>query len=389
MRKRLPLAVAALIAIGALAYWYYLRPQNTSKPIRASGTIEATTVDVSFQVGGHVTAILVREGQAVKAGDVLARLQTAELEARVRQAEAAGDAILSQIRQQETAIEQRERVVESQIRQARGQLDAARAALDRLRHGSRPEEIRAAEAQLSQSEAALGARKPEFQRAAELFQQGLISQERYDAARSALQSAEAAVSVARQQLAITRLGARREDIAEGEARVVAAESGLSAVEASRKDIEIQREGIRGARARQRELAAQLDSARVQLGYTEITAPLDGVILTRNIEAGEVVVPRSPVVTLANLNELWINVYVPETQTGHVRLGQKALIQVDSFPQEQFTGAVTFISSESEFTPKTIQTEEERIKLVYRVKITIDNTRQRLKPGMPADALLVD
>jgi HlyD family secretion protein len=190
-------------------------------------------------------------------------------------------------------------------------------------------------------------------------------------------------------LTLTREGPRREDIAEGEARLSTAEAAVTAAEATRKDIEIQREGLRGARARQRELGAQADATRLQFGYTEVRAPINGVVLTKNVEAGEVVIPRSPVVTLANLSDLWINVYVPETQTGRVHLGQKVRITVDSFPNEQFTGAVSFISSESEFTPKTIQTEEERIKLVYRVKVAIDNTGQRLKPGMPADAVFAE
>jgi HlyD family secretion protein len=110
-----------------------------------------------------------------------------------------------------------------------------------------------------------------------------------------------------------------------------------------------------------------------------------VIVTRNVESGEVVNPGTPVVTVANIDELWMNVYVPETQTGRVKLGQAVRIYVDSFPGEEFKGKVTYISAESEFTPKTIQTAEERVKLVYRVKVSLENTGQRLKPGMPADA----
>jgi HlyD family secretion protein len=389
MLKRLRLAVLALLAIAFSSCQYLSSSRNAGKPVRASGTIEATTVDVSFQVGGRVTEILAREGQNVKTGEALARLSGDESEARVRQAEAALDGVTSQIRQQEAAVQQRESMVDSQIKQARGQAQAARAALERLRHGSRPEEIRVAEAEVAQAEAALDSRKPELQRATELFQQGLVSQERFDTAKAALRTAEAAANAARQQLALVREGPRREDIAEGEARLLTAEAAVSAAEATRKEIDIQRESLRQARSRQRELAALADAARLQQGYTEIRAPIDGVVLTKNVEAGEFVNPGSAVVTIANLKELWINLYVPETQTGRIRLGQTAHIQVDSFPKEQFTGKVIFISSESEFTPKTIQTEEERIKLVYRVKVALDDSGQRLKPGMPADAELVE
>jgi HlyD family secretion protein len=110
-----------------------------------------------------------------------------------------------------------------------------------------------------------------------------------------------------------------------------------------------------------------------------------VVLLQNVESGEVVNPGTPVVTVGDIDALWMNVYIPETRTGLVKLGQPVRVSVDSFPGEAFMGSVTFISSESEFTPKTIQTEEERVKLVYRVKVSLENTQQKLKPGMPADA----
>jgi HlyD family secretion protein len=150
---------------------------------------------------------------------------------------------------------------------------------------------------------------------------------------------------------------------------------------------MQRRAFEAARARERELEAQLEVARTQLGYTEVKSPINGVVLTKNVEGGEIVNPGTPVATIGDIQNLWINIYIPETQTGLVKLGQPVTVKVDSFPNEQFAGRIIFISSESEFTPKTIQTEEERVKLVYRVKVSLDNTGQRLKPGMPADAII--
>ena len=160
---------------------------------------------------------------------------------------------------------------------------------------------------------------------------------------------------------------------------------MGVAEAGRKEIDLQRAALDAAHARERELRAQLESAKTQLGYTEIRSPLDGVVLTKNVESGEVVSPGTPVVTVANIAELWMNIYIPETQTGLVKLGQAVSVKVDSFPKESFKGTITFVSSESEFTPKTILTQEERIKLVYRAKVSLENTQQRLKPGMQADA----
>jgi len=197
--------------------------------------------------------------------------------------------------------------------------------------------------------------------------------------------AETTVASARERLALAKEGPRREDVAEAEARLRAAQASSAVAEAGKKSIVIEGQALDSLIAHQRELEAQLDAARTQLTYTEIHAPLDGVVLTKNVESGEVVNPGTPVVSIANIDDLWMNIYIPETQTGFVKLGQAVRVHVDSFPGETFKGKISFVSSESEFTPKTIQTQEERIKLVYRVKVSLENTGQRLKPGMPADA----
>jgi HlyD family secretion protein len=150
-------------------------------------------------------------------------------------------------------------------------------------------------------------------------------------------------------------------------------------------VEIQAAALASAQATEKQLRAELETAKTQLGYTEIRSPMNGVVLTKNVEVGEFVNPGTPVVTVANIEDLWMNIYIPETQTGLVKLGQDVRVSVDSFPKETFKGKITFVSSESEFTPKTILTEEERIKLVFRAKVALENTDQRLKPGMPADA----
>jgi HlyD family secretion protein len=169
--------------------------------------------------------------------------------------------------------------------------------------------------------------------------------------------------------------------------VKSAEAGVGIAEAGRREVDIQKEALVAARAHQRELLAQFNAAKTQLEHTEIRSPLDGVVLTKNVQSGEVVNPATPVVTVANINELWMNIYIPEAQTGLITLDQPVDINVDSFPGETFKGKVTYVSSKSEFTPKTILTPEERIKLVYRVKVSIKNSNQRLKSGMPADAVI--
>jgi len=369
--RRLALGgVVALLLVAVVAAIYFSTRRENNHLLHASGTIEATKVDVSFQIGGRVAIVLVTEGQPVKADDILARLSPDELTARVSQIQASLDAVRSQARQQEAALEMRRGVVENQIKQARHQADAARIGVERLQEGTRPQEIGIAEAAVAQVEADLERRRNDFQRMSTLLERGAISQQEFDASRAALRTAETNLAGARDRLALAREGARREDIAEAEARLKAAQSGVRITESGRKEVEIQRQALDAAHARERELGAQLQAAQTQLGYTEIRSPLDGVVLTKNVETGEVVNPGTPVVTVGDIDDLWMNIYIPETQTGLVKLGQPVRVRVDSFPQAEFHGKVTFVSSESEFTPKTIQTREERIKLVYRVKVSL-------------------
>jgi HlyD family secretion protein len=386
MRSRSLLAVVvALLVVAGLLLAYYFRHQQNDNMLRASGTIEATDVDVSFQVAGRVTEVLAVEGQPVKAGDVLARVAADEFKERVHQIQAALESASSQVRQQEKTVQLRREVIEGQIAQARSQAEASRVAAERTREGSRPQEIRIAEAELAQAEALLSQRRTDYDRISGLVKEGIAPQQQLDTAQAALRSAESARNAANERLVLAREGSRRQDIAEAQARVETAQAGVNVAEAARREVEIQAAALASAQATEKQLRAELETAKTQLGYTEIRSPMNGVVLTKNVEVGEFVNPGTPVVTVANIEDLWMNIYIPETQTGLVKLGQDVRVSVDSFPKETFKGKITFVSSESEFTPKTILTEEERIKLVFRAKVALENTDQRLKPGMPADA----
>jgi len=385
MRTRALLAVVALVLVAATVFVYLYSGTKTNNILTASGTIEATDVDVSFQIAGRVSEVLAIEGQPVKSGQLVARLVADDLVERVRQIEAALDAASSQSRQQRASIDLRRGVIEGQVLQARHQEEAARLGMQRLKDGLRPQEVRVAEADLAQTEAQLAQKRADFERATQLFADEVIPKQQMDVAEASLKTAEAVHNAATQRLALAREGTRHEDIAEAEARLRAAQAASTVAEAGRKEIDVLRATLETARAQERQLSAELDTAKTLLGRAEIHSPIDGVVLTKNVESGEVVSPGTPVVTIANIDELWMNIYIPETQTGALRLGQEVTIRVDAFPNESFKGQVTFISSESEFTPKTILTPEERIKLVFRAKITVNDSQRRLKPGMPADA----
>jgi len=146
------------------------------------------------------------------------------------------------------------------------------------------------------------------------------------------------------------------------------------------DIDVARANVRAARE-------QLRLARILLGYTVLRAPFAGVILVRQAERGEVVLPGTPVVTLADLDHVWLRAYVRETDLGRIRWGQAATIHTDTYPDRSYAGRVSFISSKAEFTPKSVETHAERVTLVYRIRIDVENAAHELKPGMPADATI--
>jgi HlyD family secretion protein len=295
--------------------------------LQASGTVEATDADLGFQIAGRVTTIAVDEGDSVTSGAELARLDTRELEATVEG--------------------------------ARAQLDAAEARLAELERGARPQEVVAAEAAVRSATTRAEEARLERDRAATLFAGGAISRQTLDRAESALQVADAAREQAEEQLAMVQEGPRSET-------------------------------IRAQRAAAAQARANVARAEAALSYAVVTAPFDGLVTLRHREPGEAVAPGAPVLTILAPADRWVRIYVREDQMGRVRLGQRAEIVSDTYPDRVFGGEVVFIGSEAEFTPRNVQTAEERTKLVYPVKVLIDGDPDfALKPGIPVDVTLVE
>ena len=322
MKKKRILIVLAVIVIGiAVIAVYNLKKQKDNGTMLLSGNVEATETNVGFKIPGRVVERLVDEGDRVKAGDLLAKLDSAE--------------------------------VASVVAQGRASMDEAATRLAELSAGSRSQEIEQAKALMSAQEAELQKVKKDYERAEILYKNGAISASQFDIAKSAYDARTALSRNALEALSLVREGPRKEEIRIAGHRVKQARAALAASEERLKD-------------------------------TTIYAPINGVVLRKHIEAGETVASGTPVVTIGDLEHPWIKVYVKEDRLGQVRLGQKAKITVDTFKGKAYEGTVTFISSEAEFTPKNVQTQEERVKLVFGVKVMVKNVNDELKPGMPAD-----
>jgi HlyD family secretion protein len=328
MNHRMAIAALALLLVGGAAGAYWLTQRGAASPqLVIYGNVDLRQVDLPFNDSERISEVLVQEGDRVKKGQVLARLTLQRLTPQLEQAEA--------------------------------QAAAQSAVALRLHHGSRPEEIAQARANLASAEAdAINARKQyERMQALTTVSSGrAASQQDLDNARSALDGSDARVRALSKALELLVLGPRQEDIAQADAE------------------------LQADRARQALLEQQVRDA-------ELRAPVDSVVRSRLMEPGEMASPQKPVFTLAVIDPKWVRAYVAESDLGKVHPGATAQVAVDSFPGRRFPGWVGFISPVAEFTPKAVETAELRTSLVYEVRVFVKDPVDALRLGMPATVYL--
>jgi HlyD family secretion protein len=319
------IAVVVLVVI-AVTLWFGVLRNDGPEVVIASGTVEATEADLGFQAPGRIERIDVREGDRVVAGRELAWLDRIELQARRQAAEA--------------------------------QADAARAVLAELERGFRAEEIAQGRAALRAAEQRVSDATRDLERAQRLFDGGAVSQQMLDRAETAHELALADLESVREALQILETGPREE-------RIAAQRAALAQAEAT---------------------VAQIDAT---LDFAVVRAPFDGLITVRHRELGETVAAGTPVLTLMNPDDRWVRIYVRADEVGRINIGHPATITGDAYSDRTYDGRVVFIASEAEFTPRNVQTTEERVKLVYRVKVQIvGDASFDLKPGLAADVRLL-
>jgi HlyD family secretion protein len=385
-KKRWIPLVILLIFGGILIYYFFLQNQQGEKTdIPVSGNIEVTTVDVSFKIPGKIEKLAAEEGDQVKEGQLIASLEHKDLLAQKAKAEATLEATKSRIPTLQKNIELQDQATLQEISQAEAARDAAQARLQQLLTGSRPQEIQAAKANLEQTQADTVKRKADMERAQKLFQGNFISAQDWDSAKNAYEVAAANQKKAEENYALVVEGPRKEEIAAARAQWEQAQASLKLAKARRIQVEVLRKELATAQAQVKEAASALEVIRTQIEYSQLYAPISGVVLVKNSESGEFIVPGGAVVTLGDIEKPWLKAFINEEDLGKVKLGQKVSVTTDSFPGKVYPGKITFISSEAEFTPKNVQTAKERVKLVYRIKVSLENPHRELKPGMPADA----
>jgi HlyD family secretion protein len=349
--------------------------QQRHVPLVVSGFIEADEIRLGSRVGGRVASVLVEEGDEVKSGQKLVELepfnlreQETEAAAQLERAKATFDKLHSGFRTEERAQ------AEAKV----AQLDAR---LLKLRNGPRPQEIKASEAELDLAKTQQELAQLNYRRISGLAEQNGATSERLDQVTKEFQAANALVAERSEQLNLLQSGTRIEDVTEAEAQLDEAKQALALIVNGYRPQEIAE-----AKAAADAAEAALDAVRAQISELTITAPLDGSVEAVALQPGDLIRPDAPVLSLLDHKTLWVRAYVPEDRL-NLKIGQKVTVKVDSFPGQTFTGDVTFIARQAEFTPQNVQTPEERSKQVFRIKVTLRDGLDKLRPGMAADVRL--
>ncbi len=429
--KRKQPTILLLVILLPLAIWFAADQwlyDMSKRPVTVTGTIQAREIPLASKVGGRIRRVYVGEGDHVKTGEVLVEFDLPELEAkRAQMAAVVG-------RNEATLLELRNGSRAEEIQQAEARMGAARARYEMLKGGYRHEDIQKSVDQRQEAEAMLqlhvsGSRKEEieqslnnmeqarlhadwlkkdFERYRGLAQQGAVSsreaeqlQNQYDQAEEAFQAADA-------QYSKLKAGFRPEEIAAARARMEAARRQESAMKSGprREEIAVAAKEFEQASAQHRLLKkgtraeviqraeAELDQAKAQLAEIEaqvverkIVSPADAEVSVMDLHAGEVLAVGKTLATLTRLDDLWTRVYIPERQLARVRVGQKVKVRADAYPAREFQGTVVQIPPQAEFTPRNVQTPEERSAQVFAIKIRIDNNNLVLRGGMNAEVTL--
>lgn len=325
MKKAILVLLILLIIIAGVFFWVKKnKPKENPDYIKLSGNVEVTEINPGFKTAGRISELFTDEGQSVEKGAKIAVIESAQT---------------------------RETLMQS-VRQMHESQDV----LSALEAGSRPQEIAEAQASVLGAKADLEKCKKDYERTDILYKNGAVSASQMDAAKRLYDMALAQVNVQEARLSLVKEGPRKQDIDAARKRVKQIEAFVAVNKANLKD-------------------------------TVLFSPIKGVVLKKNVEAGDIVAAGVPVFTLGDITKPYVKVYIKEDKMGLVKLGVRAQVTVDTYPDKTYEGVVSYISNKAEFTPKNIQTQEERVKLVFEVKVVVKNDNDDLKPGMPADVVI--
>ncbi len=324
-RGKYLIAAVSIVIVVLSSMAIYVKQHPQEQHVKASGTVEVTQVQLAPLAGGRIMELAVKEADHVKKGQFIARMSLDGADYEVKMAEAA--------------------------------LVAARAQLDELQNGFRREDVAKAASEVALRSAQSSQAQRDAKRFASLAADGVVAVRDAELYSEAAKTAASALAIAQEQLRLLKNGMRPEQIAAAAANVARMESAVL-------------------------------KAKTQVGYKEFYAPADGVVLTKNYQPGDVITAGAAIATIGNMNDCWVKLYIPSTQLGRVKLGQRCSVFVDPFPKKAFDAVVTEVNQQAEFNPRMSLTQDERANMVFWIKVSIKNPEGVVKPGMPADVTLL-
>jgi multidrug resistance efflux pump len=370
----LVVVIAALLAGAGYTFW---RIVVEGGDFIVSGVIEADDIHVGSKIGGRVLKVVVREGQTVKAGDILVLLEPDELNASLAEAQA------SQRQAEAKLAELKAGYRIEEIEQAEANVKQHQEELERLLAGPRQQEVDQVRADWLATKAQYENAERFSQRMKELADRQLVARQEYDDARAKAEEAQQRTRSARERYDLLLAGTRKEDIAQARHRLAEAEAKLRQLRSGfrKEEIAQSRAGVEIARAR-------VEILKTQLNETVIKSPVEAVVEVLDLEPGDLVAAGKPMATLMRSDSLWVRAFLPEDKLGHIEPGVKVKIRVDSFPGKNFSGVVRRVHRQAEFTPRNVQTWKERVLQVFETEVMIDDVdRMLLRPGMNADVTI--
>ena len=373
MSKRLVAAAAVTLILAGLLVW----SQHRREPLKVSGFIESDEIRLGSRVGGRVARVHVTEGQAVRVGEALVELEPFQL--RELLAQARGE--LARVQAELDRVTNGFRVEE--IAQAKAKVDQLEATLRKLVKGPRDEDIATAEKQLELAQAQWKLTKLKHDRVESLFAKQAATPDEFDQAKTEFRVTQALVDTRQEELNKLKNGTRVEELDEAKAQL----------EQARQSWLLQQKGFRDEEKAQAKAAVDSAAAAVkvierQLEELVIKSPVDGTVEAIDLQPGDMIAANAPAISLMDATRLWVRAYVPENRLS-VKVGDAVKVSVDSYPGERFAGRISFISRQAEFTPGNVQTPDDRSQQVFRIKVTLETGRDRLRPGMSADVWLGD
>lgn len=377
MTRKTILFIAGPIVAGTVLAGCILLPlRNRGEVLRLPGVVEIQEVRLGSKIGGRVTKTAVREGELVEAGQVLVMFEAPEMQAQYEQWQARLQTADAELEKAKNGPRSEE------IQAAKAAVEAAKARWQRLQAGWREEEKRQAQAEWELAEADLKVARAEFDRVEKLFRQNSLSRTDYDTAWARWRIAQGRADAARARNEMLKVGSRPEDIAEAAAEMAKAKANLDLLLAGTRS-----EDLAAAAARVSEAQGKLREIKANLDEATVRAPERALVEVLAVRKGDLISPNQPVIRILRADDLWVRVYVPETELGKVRLNQSVDVTIDAYPGKRFAGSVMQIASESEFTPRNVQSVDERRHQVFGLKVQVPNPQGVFKSGMAAEVYI--